>query len=95
MPLPTEAQIIEAVDLVKRLHPEQLILVSTTWIDLAKAVAADLGFDLTDEQADDLLWEHTGFPCFWTDPVRDCINQLRAYFFSIDDCIGDDDGPTP
>ena len=91
MPLPTEAQIADAVASIKRMHPEQLIIsVSTTWIGLAKAVGADLGFELSDDEADYVLWEYTGFPGFWNETVRDCINQLRAFFFSLDDTIGDD-----
>jgi hypothetical protein len=35
-------------------------------IAAAKQVAAEYGITLTDEQAEDLVWEKTGFPCFFS-----------------------------
>jgi hypothetical protein len=55
---------------------------SETWIGLAKRIAARHGFVITDQEADGVLWEHTGFPSFWPtgDAVGDCTKQLHAFF---------------
>lgn len=56
-------------------------LACQTWEDLARSVAWDFGIDLTYEEARYVLWEHTGFPEFWTGiPRVACHNQLVAYF---------------
>jgi hypothetical protein len=55
-----------------------------TWADLARSVAWEFGIDLSFDDADYILWEHTGFPSFWEGKPRECCTaQLRAYFGSL------------
>ena len=52
-----------------------------TWSDLARSVAWEFGIDLSLDDVDHILWEHTGFPSFWRGPpYESCVAQLRAYF---------------
>lgn len=49
-----------------------------TWRDVVR----DVFPDVSDEECDGLLWEHTGFPCFWNvkdgETPADCARtQLR------------------
>lgn len=58
-------------------------LMIPTWRDVARGVAWEFGFDLTDQDADYVLWEHTGFPEFWDGhPPEVCRRQLREFFQS-------------
>lgn len=58
---------------------------SYTWLDLAKEVGKEFGKTLNDKQADYMLWEHTGFPSFFSgDPIEQCREQLRAAFRRVD-----------
>lgn len=60
------------------------VLATRTWLDLARSVAWEYGFDISFEQADHDLWEYTGFPAFWTgDPVECCTRQLHEYYASL------------
>lgn len=59
--------------------------VNYSWRDLAKEVGLEFGKRLTDDQADSLLWNHTGFPSFWkSDPIEECRTQLRNAFRRVD-----------
>ena len=54
-----------------------------TWIELVRDEAKKLKRTVTDEQADYILWEHTGFPEFWQgDPETCCREQVREFFES-------------
>jgi hypothetical protein len=47
---------------------------------------APLGF-LNDQQCQDILWNHTGWPCFWTSrshPEVQIRQQLRDF---VHDCL--------
>lgn len=56
-----------------------------SWRDLAKDVGKEFGKTLGDKEADNLLWNHTGFPSFFqTDPVEQCRAQLRSAFRRVD-----------
>jgi len=56
-------------------------LMIPTWRDTARGVAWEFGRDISPEEADYLLWEHTGFPEFWNgDPGACCRQQLREFF---------------
>ena len=49
-----------------------------TWMELVKEYFPEI----TDEEAEGLLWERTGFPCFWSDsdgdtPETCCRKQLQ------------------
>lgn len=52
------------------------------WLDLVHQEASKTGHVITDEAADAILWEHTGFPSFYLgdDPVEYFTNQLRDFF---------------
>lgn len=51
------------------------------WLELVKQYFPDA----TDEEADYILWEHTGFPEFWNIPkdgktnIACCRKQLRQF----------------
>lgn len=51
-----------------------------TWIDIARE---ELGPDWPDTDLDCVLWEYTGFPCYWPDctksPEENCRIQLRDF----------------
>lgn len=54
-----------------------------TWHDLVRQVAVDYRLVVTDDQADLILWEYTGYPSFWhKDPMGECEAQLREFFDS-------------
>ncbi len=56
-------------------------LACQTWADLARSVAWEFGIDLSFDEADYVLWEHTGFPSFWRGDPRECATeQLREFF---------------
>jgi hypothetical protein len=46
-------------------------------------VAASYGLTWSEDQADAVLWEHTGFPGFWPEPelsaAANLERQVRAY----------------
>ena len=53
-----------------------------TWIELVKEVSPKW---LSDEEADKILWEQTGFPDCWGDaslgsPEEICRSQLKDFF---------------
>jgi hypothetical protein len=55
--------------------------VPISWPYLVRLVAADYGLVLSDDEVSFILWEHTGFPCFWEgDPVPSCVRQLHTFF---------------
>ncbi len=59
-------------------------LARPTWRDLARSVAWEFGIDLSFEDADYVLWEHTGFPSFFHgDPIESCTAQLREFFAGV------------
>lgn len=55
------------------------------WIQLVKSYFPDI----TDDQADFILWEYTGFPSFWhltkeyPTPISRCRKQLRQLKYNI------------
>ena len=64
---------------------ETVALCPQTWTDLARSVAWQHGIDLGVDEADYILWNHTGFPSFWNgDPRTCCEVQLHNYFERID-----------
>jgi len=56
-----------------------------TWLELVKHYFPDV----TDEVADGILWEYTGFPAFWITnkwyptPVSRCRKQLRQLKYRL------------
>lgn len=56
-----------------------------TWIELVRHYFPDV----TDEQADYILWEYTGFPEFWSlnrwcpTPTARCRKQLRQLKYKL------------
>lgn len=57
-----------------------------TALEIAKEVAKDFGIELSDQEADYVIWEQTGFPEFWNIPKdgnspEECLRtQLKVYF---------------
>lgn len=55
-----------------------------TAIEEVQRIGRSRGFDVTAEDADFILWEHTGFPIFWPDsriPGHWHLRrQVRAFF---------------
>ncbi len=57
-----------------------------TWRELVKDEASKCGVVLTDEDADFVLWEYTGYPDFWAipsdgaTPEECCRRQIRRLF---------------
>jgi hypothetical protein len=53
-----------------------------TWLEMVHAEAAKVGRTVTDEQANAILWNHTGFPSFFLgDSAVDYFtNQVREFF---------------
>ena len=55
------------------------------WIDLVRKYFPNAA----DEEANDILWERTGFPCFWNIPEDEdtpeacCRKQLQEYKDSV------------
>ena len=48
-------------------------------------IALEHGVRITDDQADYILWEKTGFPEFWTgDPMTCLTKQLRMVFTEME-----------
>lgn len=64
-----------------------------TWLELAKDEAKKEGLKIDDRIADHVLWEFTGFPCFWDiprlggTPEECCRTQLSEYFSGLDRAI--------
>lgn len=46
--------------------------------DVVREVAAGLGFSPGPDEVKYVLWEHTGFPCFWPDSTSTPEENLRA-----------------
>ena len=46
-----------------------------------------LGEEISDKDADWILWEHTGFPCFWPDrtasPEENLRRQVREFLQNV------------
>lgn len=52
-----------------------------TWLDLVHEVTHEYNLSISDDFADSLLWNETGFPGFFHgDPVNTCARQLREAF---------------
>lgn len=48
--------------------------------EFVQSVGRAVGVELTDDEADYILWEETGFPCFFDgDPVTVLRQQVTAY----------------
>jgi|GEM_PF-3320421 len=48
----------------------------TTARDIVRAVLPNV----SDREADGILWNHTGFPSFWAgDPAKTCYKQVHRY----------------
>ena len=59
-------------------------LAKLTWTDVVNHVAHDYGMWFNDFGVMPILWEHTGYPCFFQgDPVECATEQLHQYFRSI------------
>ena len=56
-----------------------------SWVDLVREYFPSI----TDEEANDILWEKTGFPCFWhigvdgNTPEACCRKHLQEFKDSI------------
>ena len=49
------------------------------------AIVRDIFPDATDEEVDGLLWNRTGYPCFWRDDPEKCIREdLSVYKATVD-----------
>jgi hypothetical protein len=59
------------------------------WVDVARQ---ELGADVSQDEADYILWNHTGFPHFWDvgvdgdTPEQCCRTQLRKYVAGECEC---------
>ena len=57
-----------------------------TWVEVVGWVGLNYGVEVTPEQAEYVLWNHTGYPSFWavsltTRPaILQCVDQLKTYF---------------
>ena len=51
-----------------------------TWLEVCKDEAKKAGVELTDKQADTVLWEFTGFPSFFDGDPEECVRrQVREW----------------
>ena len=59
-----------------------------TWLEMVHAEAAKVGRTVTDEQANAILWNHTGFPSFFLgdDATAYFTNQVRDFFAGKRNC---------
>jgi hypothetical protein len=59
-----------------------------TWLEMVHAEAAKVGRAITDEEANAILWNHTGFPSFFLgDSAVDYFtNQVREFFAGKRNC---------
>lgn len=54
---------------------------TATWDGIVRSVAREWGEEPDVDECGYILWNHTGYPSFWTgDPVECCIDQVRAYY---------------
>lgn len=52
-----------------------------TWRDLVTQVAALYGTKVTDDEADTILWNFTGYPAFfYGDPAKCATRQVNEFF---------------
>lgn len=64
-------------------------LVPMTGIDLVRSIAWQNGKDISSQDADYLLWNHTGFPAFFDGEPIECIcRDINAYFQIGPACAG-------
>lgn len=65
-----------------------MITSKISWIRLAQLVAISCGRTITQDEADYILWEYTGFPSFWPGkPISSCIKQLQDFFNEGPDAV--------
>ncbi len=57
-----------------------------TGIEMAQDEAHQAGLELTDKQADTVLWEYTGFPSFWQGESAEAHfrKQIREWVASLE-----------
>lgn len=61
-----------------------------TWIEIVKEYFPEA----TDEEANHILWNETGFPCFWrlgedgATPIECCRKQLKEFKEEINNPVG-------
>lgn len=54
-----------------------------TLVELVQTIGARRGFDVSEREAEFILWEHTGYPAFFAGPRRNhwvLRSQIRAFF---------------
>lgn len=49
-----------------------------TVLSVVREEAAKFGREVTDDHAEYVLWEFTGYPCFWPDAAKTPEENLRA-----------------
>lgn len=60
-----------------------------TPIEIVQQVAQEFCKEVSADEADYILWEHTGFPSFWPEPIaqtpaEDQVRiQLRTFFSEL------------
>lgn len=65
--------------------------------EVAQDIARSMGKKLTDEQADRIIWEFTGFPAFWNiprdgDTPEECIRtQISRFLRDPEKCQREQD----
>lgn len=49
---------------------------------IVRSVAREFGYDLNNDQINNILWEQTGYPGFWKtdDPLTEIREQVREFF---------------
>jgi len=59
-----------------------------TWLEMVHAEAAKVNRVVTDEQANAILWNHTGYPSFFLgdDAAAYFTNQVREFFAGNRNC---------
>lgn len=58
-----------------------MTLITTTYSDIVRQVAAEFGASPDNDEVAWILWENTGFPEFWSgDPAESCRDQVRSFY---------------
>lgn len=52
-----------------------------TFITFAQRVAREYGFDIDRDEANEVLWEYTGYPSFWDGNPVECVDRQLTEFF--------------
>lgn len=49
-----------------------------TIAEMVRKEVAKFGVQLSDDQLEHVLWEETGYPCFWPDATKSPAENLRT-----------------